>query len=97
MPCRPCPGAAQGRINEAFEHSCTGHETWLVTKTAGTYLDLDQDVLPGGKQQLVYLTADSPHELEELNTGKAYIVGGIVDRNRHKRLCLDKAEREVRW
>ena len=38
--------------------------------------------------------ADSPNELGDLDPGKAYIIGGIVDRNRHKNLCAVKAREQ---
>ncbi|KAJ2773349.1 tRNA (guanine(9)-N(1))-methyltransferase [Coemansia nantahalensis] len=46
------------------------------------------------KQDLVYLTADSPNELDGLDPGKVYIVGGLVDKNRYPRLTLEKAEQQ---
>ena len=47
------------------------------------------------KHMLVYLTADSDNELGELDPAAVYIIGGIVDRNRHKQLCYNKAVEEV--
>jgi tRNA (guanine9-N1)-methyltransferase len=42
-------------------------------------------------ERLVYLTADSPHVLHTLADEDVYVIGGLVDRNRHKGLCLQRA------
>ncbi|KAJ3195257.1 tRNA methyltransferase 10 [Irineochytrium annulatum] len=43
------------------------------------------------KDDIIYLSADSPDVLERLEPGKSYIIGGLVDHNKHKGLCQDRA------
>lgn len=41
--------------------------------------------------EVVYLSSDSPHTLTELRPYSTYIIGGLVDRNRHKGVCYKRA------
>ncbi|KAJ8063538.1 hypothetical protein OCU04_007410 [Sclerotinia nivalis] len=40
---------------------------------------------------IIYLTSDSPNTLTTLIPNTTYIIGGIVDKNRHKGLCYKRA------
>ena len=42
--------------------------------------------------QLIYLSSDSPNTLTTLSPYTTYIIGGIVDKNRHKGLCYARAQ-----
>ncbi|KAI4161014.1 MAG: hypothetical protein LQ342_005177 [Letrouitia transgressa] len=42
--------------------------------------------------ELVYLTSDSPDTLTQLQPHSTYVLGGLVDRNRHKGLCYKRAK-----
>lgn len=83
----------QGGIAKQAEKQLSGLSNWHVTRQETPYIDLFQE----RKADLVYLTADSPNELSELDSSKLYIIGGIVDRNRHKNICFNKAVSQVRW
>ena len=36
------------------------------------------------KEDIIYLSSDSPNVLTDMQAGKAYIIGGLVDHNHHK-------------
>lgn len=58
----------------------TGFDSWAVT----THEENLRDAYP--REGLVYLSADSDTVLTTVDPGTTYVLGGIVDRNRHKGL-----------
>lgn len=44
-------------------------------------------------QRLVYLTADAENEIDTYCPSDTYIIGGLVDRNRHNGITLRKAQK----
>ena len=47
--------------------------------------------LASERGETIYLTSDSPNTLNELKPYSTYIIGGLVDRNRHKGICYKRA------
>lgn len=79
--------------NGAYEQELLkryGAETWnrlLITSTNLPHVD----VFP--REQLVYLTADSPNVLRTFDHSKVYIIGALVDRSIQSGLSLANAKR----
>lgn len=76
----------KGVMETELRRQVPGLDSWHVTISPESYIDI---IKP---DQLVYLTADATEELKDLDPAKAYIIGGIVDRNKYKGLCFSKAE-----
>lgn len=84
--CTSFNGQLADRFNGLLKRT---YESWTgVTFTE----DSLETMISNGEVQkdaLVYLTADSDNVLDELETGKTYIIGALVDKNRYKvNLCL---------
>ncbi|XP_054707510.1 tRNA methyltransferase 10 homolog A-like [Uloborus diversus] len=66
----------------------SGCFNWDVNFSQNSYSELFE------KQNIVYLTSDSPNELETLDHSKTYVIGALVDHNRLKNFCFEKAEKD---
>lgn len=56
-----------------------------------TSSDSEEKLVDTWEPDTVYLTSDSPETLTELKPYSTYIIGGLVDRNRHKGICYKRA------
>lgn len=81
-----CTCRFKGPVAEATKQQYPGCPRWHATFHEETV-----DKAFGEQDSLVYLTADADSEISKLCPRKGYVIGGLVDRNRHKRLCLEKA------
>ncbi|GMH41962.1 hypothetical protein BSKO_09881 [Bryopsis sp. KO-2023] len=84
-----------GPVKERFQKQWTVAEggEWAVTTDSRSYLEFFESE----RENIVYLTPDSQNILEELDEKAIYVIGGFVDRNRHKGFTFKKAkENEIK-
>ncbi|MCJ1414563.1 tRNA (guanine(9)-N(1))-methyltransferase [Xylographa parallela] len=88
-------------LDEDFAAAAEQAREWMAGPQGGVLAgvfagkassDVDAEpVVDTGETETVYLTSDSPDTLTELKPYSTYIIGGIVDRNRHKGICYKRA------
>ncbi|GFY73240.1 tRNA methyltransferase 10 homolog A [Trichonephila inaurata madagascariensis] len=67
----------------------SGCFNWDVNFNSSTHAEIFS------KEKIIYLTSDSPNVIEELDHDKVYVIGALVDHNRLKNICYEKAIKEV--
>ena len=79
-----------GKLEEKFLSHHPQFQKFDISFHKEDYLNI-ASVSPA---DLVYLTADCEETVQELDPTKIYIIGGIVDRNRHKNITANKAKEQ---
>ncbi|XP_061923024.1 RNA (guanine-9-)-methyltransferase domain-containing protein 2 isoform X1 [Entelurus aequoreus] len=76
-----------GQLKQSMDEKDKGWINWKdITIKSEHYSDVV------AKEELVYLTSDSPNVLTELDPTKAYVIGGLVDHNHHKGITFERAK-----
>ncbi|XP_077598737.1 tRNA methyltransferase 10 homolog A [Stigmatopora nigra] len=75
-----------GQLKQCMDEKDKGWINWKEIIIKGEHFSQVVD-----KEDVVYLTSDSPNVLMELDLKKAYVIGGLVDHNHHKGITLDRA------
>ncbi|KAJ0006455.1 hypothetical protein NQD34_013728 [Periophthalmus magnuspinnatus] len=76
-----------GQLKQSMDEKDKG---WVNWKDISFKTEHYSEVV--AKEDLVYLTSDSPNVLTELDQNKAYVIGGLVDHNHHKGITFEKAK-----
>lgn len=76
-----------GQLKQSMDDKDKG---WVNWKDINIKTEHYSEVV--AKEELVYLTSDSPNVLEELDQKKAYVIGGLVDHNHHKGITFERAK-----
>jgi len=88
-----------GAVKDALERYQHGYQNWDAHCTEKHWTEVFRDNDDGSKlnSNIVYLTGDSSDvvpkcsEIQAANNG-IFIIGGLIDHNRHKGLALERAQ-----
>ena len=90
-PASSASSSISAAAGQALHHAVDGGSSARAMATANSS-SRDGQSLSSQPTRLVYLSADSPHELSRMEQGTVYVIGGLIDRNRHKGLTQARAE-----
>lgn len=86
-------------LEEDFVQAAEQAKVWMKGDSSGRLAGVFEDKAIADQPvdelirsgEVIYLTSDSPNTLADLRPYSTYIVGGLVDRNRHKGICYKRA------
>jgi tRNA (guanine9-N1)-methyltransferase len=83
-------------MTENFDHAALQAKDWMKAPEGGGTLEGAIRGKEGNEAspedgEIVYLSSDSSETLTELKPYSTYIIGGLVDKNRHKGVCHKRA------
>lgn len=103
-PCQLYVTSLKGSVRDKFLKTNTGCDKWDIHRSEQSYQELfDKEIkstCDDNKQtisKLIYLSGDSENTLEPVcellkDKNRIFVIGGLVDHNRHKNLCQRRAE-----
>lgn len=94
----------KGEIRNKIAKICVGYENWDVNCSELDYVALfsdnsteqTSDINKTSNKNFIYLSGDSDEKLADVDSlikdeSKIFVIGGLVDHNRHKSLCQKRA------
>jgi tRNA (guanine9-N1)-methyltransferase len=95
--CKLAISGVDKRLKKRFDDVLSDYQKWDPECAVLTSDPIEKALANVGASEdydnVVYLSADVEEKLEVLTPGEIYLVGGIVDKGRHKNLCKSTAER----